>query len=540
VGVGEGTEERVEGLAAAGVDVIVVDTAHGHSQGVLDRVRWVKRTFPATQLIGGNIATAAAAKALVDHGADGVKVGIGPGSICTTRIVAGVGLPQVTAIQNVAEGLGDSGVPLIADGGIRYSGDIAKAIAAGANSVMLGSLFAGTEESPGEVVPLPGPFVQVIPRHGESGGDAAGLERIGYFQEAENNADKLVPEGIEGPRAVQGQRAGDHPPADGRYPRQHGLLRLPRNRRHAHAHAVRGDHHSRRTRVACPRRTDHQGGRRTTMLIETASADASRSGPSAAAVAAQSAPVVDMAHQVAAMHSRILILDFGSQVTQLIARRLRETHVYCEIHPFDVSDEFVRAFKPRGVILSGSHASAIDETSARAPQAVFEIGVPVLGICYGMQMMAAQLGGAVEPGRVREFGYAEVRARGHTQLLRDIQDFVTPEGHGMLRVWMSHGDKVTAMPPGFRLMASTAACPIAGMADESRHFYAVQFHPEVTHTRQGKAILARFAHDICGCGDDWNMPDYAARRSPACASRWAATKSSWGCPAGSIPRSPQR
>ena len=208
------------------------------------------------------------------------------------------------------------------------------------------------------------------------------------------------------------------------------------------------------------------------------------------------------------MHSKILILDFGSQVTQLIARRLRETHVYCEIHPFDVSDDFVRELAPKGVILSGSHASVTEEESARAPQAVFELGVPVLGICYGMQTMAAQLGGAVETGHVREFGYAEVRARGHTALFRDIQDFVTPEGHGMLKVWMSHGDKVSAMPPGFKLLASTLSCPIAGMADEARRFYAVQFHPEVTHTRQGQAILSRFAHEICGCGEDWNMPDY--------------------------------
>ena len=208
------------------------------------------------------------------------------------------------------------------------------------------------------------------------------------------------------------------------------------------------------------------------------------------------------------MHSKILIIDLGSQVTQLIARRLRETHVYCEIHPFDVSDEFVRSFAPCGVILSGSHASVIEDESVRAPVAVFELGVPVLGICYGMQTMAAQLGGAVEPGHVREFGYAEVRARGHTALFRDIQDFTTPEGHGMLKVWMSHGDKVTAMPPGFKLMASTQSCPIAGMADEARRFYAVQFHPEVTHTPQGQAILSRFAHEICGCGEDWNMPDY--------------------------------
>jgi IMP dehydrogenase len=197
VGVGEGTEERVERLVAAGVDVVVVDTAHGHSQGVLDRIKWVKRNYPATQLIGGNIATAGAAKALVDHGADAVKVGIGPGSICTTRVVAGVGLPQVTAIQNVASGLDGSGVPLIADGGIRYSGDIAKAIAAGAHSVMLGSLFAGTEESPGEVFLYQGRSYKSYRGMGSLGAMQEGSSDR-YFQEAENNADKLVPEGIEG------------------------------------------------------------------------------------------------------------------------------------------------------------------------------------------------------------------------------------------------------------------------------------------------------------------------------------------------------
>ena len=209
-------------------------------------------------------------------------------------------------------------------------------------------------------------------------------------------------------------------------------------------------------------------------------------------------------------HQRILILDFGSQVTQLIARRVREARVYCEIHPSDVSAEFIRAFAPAGVILSGSHMSAYEETTDRAPQVVFELGVPVLGICYGMQTMAQQLGGKVEPGHQREFGYAEVRARGHTRLLDGVQDFVTEQGHGMLKVWMSHGDKVTELPPGFKLMASTDSCPIAGMADESRGFYAVQFHPEVTHTLQGQALLTRFVREICGCRGDWNMPDYVS------------------------------
>jgi len=209
-------------------------------------------------------------------------------------------------------------------------------------------------------------------------------------------------------------------------------------------------------------------------------------------------------------HQKILILDFGAQYTQLIARRVREAKVYCEIHPHDVSDEFVRRFGAQGIILSGSHMSAYEDSTVKAPQAVFDLGVPVLGICYGMQTMAQQLGGRVEAGKVREFGYAEVRARGHTRLLEGIEDFRTPEGHGMLKVWMSHGDKVTELPSGFVLMASTEACPIAGMADEIRRFYGVQFHPEVTHTRQGARLLQRFVRDICGCRGDWNMPDYVS------------------------------
>ena len=197
VGVGEGTEERVELLAAAGVDVIIVDTAHGHAQGVLDRVRWVKRNFPSVELIGGNIATSEAARALVDHGADGVKVGIGPGSICTTRIVAGVGVPQITAISDVHEALKDTDVPLIADGGIRYSGDISKAISAGAHSVMMGSIFAGTEEAPGETILYQGRSYKLYRGMGSVGAMKDGAADR-YFQDPANNADKLVPEGIEG------------------------------------------------------------------------------------------------------------------------------------------------------------------------------------------------------------------------------------------------------------------------------------------------------------------------------------------------------
>jgi IMP dehydrogenase len=197
VGVGEGTEERVAALVEAGVDAIVVDTAHGHSQGVLDRVTWVKKNFPDVQVIGGNIATGAAALALVDAGADGVKVGIGPGSICTTRIVAGVGVPQISAVSNVEEALRGTGVPFIADGGIRYSGDISKAIAAGAYSVMLGGMFAGTEEAPGEIELFQGRSYKSYRGMGSIGAMQKGSSDR-YFQENNGNADKLVPEGIEG------------------------------------------------------------------------------------------------------------------------------------------------------------------------------------------------------------------------------------------------------------------------------------------------------------------------------------------------------
>jgi IMP dehydrogenase len=197
VGVGEGTEERVEALVEVGADVLVVDTAHGHAQGVLDRVAWIKKRFPQVEVIGGNIGTADGAKALVDHGADGVKVGIGPGSICTTRIVAGVGVPQITAIENVAQALAKAGVPLIADGGIRYSGDVAKALAAGANAVMLGSLFAGTDESPGDIELFQGRSYKSYRGMGSLGAMQKGAADR-YFQESEMNVDKLVPEGVEG------------------------------------------------------------------------------------------------------------------------------------------------------------------------------------------------------------------------------------------------------------------------------------------------------------------------------------------------------
>jgi len=200
---------------------------------------------------------------------------------------------------------------------------------------------------------------------------------------------------------------------------------------------------------------------------------------------------------------KILILDFGSQYTQLIARRVRELGVYCEIHPWDIGEAGIRAFAPKGIVLSGSPESTLDKNAPRAADLVWSLGVPVLGICYGMQTMAAQLGGKVEPSDSREFGYAEIKLRGKSALFTGIEDRRNAKNQVLLDVWMSHGDRVTRIPPDFELIASTHDVPMAGMADEARKFYAVQFHPEVTHTTQGAKIYSRFVHDLCGCGKDW-------------------------------------
>jgi GMP synthase (glutamine-hydrolysing) len=204
------------------------------------------------------------------------------------------------------------------------------------------------------------------------------------------------------------------------------------------------------------------------------------------------------------IHSeRILILDFGSQYTQLIARRVREAGVYSEIHAYDMDDQAIKDFKPNAIILSGGPESVTELNGVRVSELVFNMGIPVLGICYGMQTMAEQLGGKVVSSDVREFGYAQIRARGHSNLLKDIQDEVNDQGHGLLDVWMSHGDRVEELPEGFKIIASTEHAPIAGIADESRKFYGLQFHPEVTHTKQGQAILQRFLHDIASCHSLW-------------------------------------
>jgi GMP synthase (glutamine-hydrolysing) len=201
--------------------------------------------------------------------------------------------------------------------------------------------------------------------------------------------------------------------------------------------------------------------------------------------------------------SRILILDFGSQYTQLIARRIRECGVYCELHPYDMPEAAIKKFSPTGIILSGGPESTTEHTTPRASNIVFELGCPVLGICYGMQTMALQLGGEVIASEKREFGYAQVKLHGHSCLLSNIEDQLNEQGHALLDVWMSHGDQVLKVPPGFQVIAETSNAPIVAMGDEARHFYGVQFHPEVTHTRQGTRILDRFVKDICGCEANW-------------------------------------
>jgi GMP synthase (glutamine-hydrolysing) len=204
------------------------------------------------------------------------------------------------------------------------------------------------------------------------------------------------------------------------------------------------------------------------------------------------------------IHShRILILDFGSQYTQLIARRVREIGVYCEIHPFNMSEKSIQDFAPHGIILSGSPESVMEDTTVRAPEIVFKLNCPVLGICYGMQTMAEQLGGQVAKGAKREFGYAEVTVKKSSALLKDVEDHFNHDGRSVLHVWMSHGDHVSQLPPGFELMASTDNCEIVGMADDSRHFYGLQFHPEVSHTQQGMRILEKFVLEICHCENRW-------------------------------------
>jgi GMP synthase (glutamine-hydrolysing) A subunit len=232
----------------------------------------------------------------------------------------------------------------------------------------------------------------------------------------------------------------------------------------------------------------------------------------------------------------VLILDFGSQYTQLIARRVREAGVYSEIRPYSMSAQAIREFRAKGIILSGGPESGTEALDVRAPDVVFELGVPVLGICYGLQTMAAQLGGAVESSAHREFGYAQVRARGHSRLLRDIEDHASPEGYGLLDVWMSHGDRVNSLPAGFRAICTSDNSPIAGMADEERGFYGLQFHPEVTTPARGNGSSTASSTRSAAAATSGGPRTSSRTASAGCASRSAATGSCWPYRAGSTPQ----
>jgi IMP dehydrogenase/GMP reductase/GMP synthase-like glutamine amidotransferase len=465
------------------VDAIVVDTAHGHSQGVIERVRWVKQNYPQVDVIGGNIATGAAALALVEAGADAVKVGIGPGSICTTRIVAGVGVPQIMAIDNVATALKGTGVPLIADGGIRYSGDIAKAIAAGASTVMMGGMFAGTEEAPGEVILYQGRSYKSYRGMGSHRRHAAGQRRplLPGVHTGNPNADKLVPEGIEG-----------------RVPYKGSMVSI--------VYQMAGGLRASMGYCGCATIADMQDKAE---FVEITAAGIRESHVHDVQITKEApnyrADLNGTCHAISnnSRHAhKILILDFGSQVTQLIARRVREAHVFCEVHPCDVSNDWVREYAPTATSRASSCPAATpalyeDTTCARrrwCSSWASRCWASALACSPWPRSWAARSSGG-QQARVRPCRRA--RPWPHP-LLDGIQDYATPMGHGMLQVWMSHGDKVTEMPPGFKLMASTDSCPIAGMADEERRFYGVQFHPEVTHTKRGAAILERFVLGICG------------------------------------------
>src|SRR5207253_2923231 len=388
----------------AGVDVVVVDTAHGHSQAVLDTVRALKRRFPEVEVVAGNVATQEAVRDLIDAGADAIKVGVGPGSICTTRMVAGAGVPQLTAVAECAAAAARAEVPIISDGGIKYSGDVTKAIAAGASSVMIGGLFAGTEESPGETVLFQGRTYKVYRGMGSLGA----MERGGRDRYAQRDepARKLVPEGIEGRVPYRGTLSG---------------------------------------------------------------------------------------------------------VVYQLGGGLRAGMGYCgcrtisEILPYNVPLARILERRPAGLILSGGPASVYDRKAPSIPAPLLDAGIPLLGICYGMQLVTQVLGGKVARAAHREYGPATLQVDDITDLFKGFEG---ERAHPT--VWMSHGDRIEEMPPGFRSIARTPNSPVAAMKATSpgRRIYCLQFHPEVAHTEGGTAILKNFVYEICGVKPDWTMRSF--------------------------------
>ena len=340
--------------------MVVVDTAHGHSQGVLDRVQWVKKSFPQLQVIGGNIVTGDAALALMDAGADAVKVGVGPGSICTTRIVAGVGVPQITAVAMVAEALQDR-IPLIADGGIRYSGDIGKAIVAGASTVMIGGLFAGTEEAPGEVELFQGRSYKSYRGMGILGAMEQG-SKDRYFQDA-SDADKLVPEGIEGRVPYRGPLRNIVHQLAGGLRATMGYVGCATIEEMRKKPQLRARHQRRRAREPRARRADHQGTAELPAWVDAMTDQGRRRRHRLRLHEFAASPRTTMTD----IHSdKILILDFGAQYTQLIARRIREIGVYCEIWAWDHDPAEIAKFGAKGIILSGGPESTTEAGRARA------------------------------------------------------------------------------------------------------------------------------------------------------------------------------
>ena len=438
-------------------------------------VRRIKAEWDV-QVIAGNIATAEAAEALIDAGADAIKVGIGPGSICTTRVVAGVGVPQITAVFECAEYAIRHGVPVIADGGMTSSGDIAKAIAAGADTVMLGSMLAGTDESPGDVILVQGERFKEYRGMGSLGAmKARSFSKDRYFQGDVEDVDKLVPEGIEGRVPYKGPVQQILYQLVGGLRQAMGYMRRADDRGAEARRPLRPDHRRRPAREPPARRHDHEG------IAEL---------PAALMASVHPLPVPEPLPE----ERPVLVLDLGGQYAQLIARRVRDARVYSELVPHTLSAEEVRRRNPAALILSGGPASVYAEGAPRVDEALFELGIPTLGICYGMQLMALELGGEVARTGASEFGKTELDG-GTGALFAGL-----PEQQV---VWMSHRDTVVAPPEGAVVTGRPPSTPVAAFEDARRRLYGVQFHPEVVHTPHGQDVLKNFLYDIAGAPPAW-------------------------------------